>query len=565
MESQIRNSITSGIAWNGIFGAIAVAGAILFLLLGQFLIGPPNIHSARALTLVLEAGVIVYWLLSNPEAYFFRASRVFKWASVAWLSVGFITIPFASFSGAAAFIGHMEWVSHFLTLVALGDFYRRNLISLNHMLAGLILAALGILAYYCYRWILIENPRAYDWVWRAQPFLNIRHFAFLMLPAYVASFFFLVEKRGSWRFLLLLVSSVLLAALIWAGGRASMGSAAIGTGLLLLFGWRRGTIKVSTGVFLALIVVFGALLLSSAFSVDNPRMGLSFNHGRGVGDSADQMSGGRIGLWLSVFSDMSISEWLFGHGADNYRFLPGRLDATVHPHSLFFQVFSAWGFPVAVAIAVGLLWVLGWLVIRVIGTNKGELNEPLQADLFAAIAILLSYLALSMVDGNFYHSWAVLIILPVLALVLIAYLNSTNIDQVDQGVSLSSGWLYVSGALLVLVFVQLINVSTVFGSKVPQPNDWRAALVMAIPYNTIMVERWLGPWERQDQQQMLRLLTWLQDNSALGFRYMLMESEMLARAGYKEASMEKYEQALASAPQEARVKIQEAGPPAGPD
>ncbi|RMJ03952.1 O-Antigen ligase [Marinobacter litoralis] len=544
-------------SWTLILSVLLVVGVVTISLFGQYLMGPPNIHSARALVMLLEVSGLILWLVNKPQALLVGASMAIRLCGVLLLVTGTAGVFFAAHNWGAAIIGQIEWIAHFLVLVALVDVYARGRLSLEGVLLGICVAGLLAISFFAFRWIQMENPADFNWFWGAYPFLHIRHFAFLILPAAISAFYFAVSAERIAKCFGIVSMTVLLAALFWAGGRASVGAALIALLVGLLFvattAHRGSFFKLLLQV---LIVTSAAAAISELFSVNHPGMGLSFNHGREVADTVDAVSSGRLSIWFSVVDNMTWQQWLFGHGVDNYRYLPNRYDETVHPHSWFFQALSAWG-ALAAVVLVGGLWALTLRVIYMQFRIKDR-SKPNDLLFFSGL-ILLSYLVLSLVDGNFYHSWGVLLLLPLLAA---CFCNFYRISATTaQSKSLASGWLYGVAAIIVAVVVQIVNVTTIFRGSVPAPNDWRSQVVLAVPYNTILVANWLEPWQQVDQNEMLRLLRWLQTYSADKYRFMLIESEMLLQEGYKEASLNMYEKAVNSAPARAKKKLIELGPP----
>lgn len=540
--------------------AFAVFTVLLFVLFGQYLIGPPNIHSARVLVMLSELSLIVFWIVSAPKAIIVRALPRIRWALMLWFLVGALGIPFAAFNWASAFVGQLEWFAHFLTLVVLCDFIAKNkVVSLNGVMIGVIMASLFSLAFFSYRWLQLDAPRDHNWVWDAQPFLNIRHVGFLVMPGYLAALHYAMRSNLGVRTLGFIASTLLLAMLFWAGGRASIGAAAFGALLMLLQRLQFERHRFFQYFCVVIAGVLMAVFLSQVFSVNNASMGLSFNHGKEGADTLDGLSSGRVSVWLSVFSDMTLVQWLIGHGVDNYRYLPGRSDITVQPHSLFVQMLSYWGVIVATIIVVG-AW---YFAIRMCFKSWCDISGRRQASatFFTGGVILISYLVLALVDGNFYHSWAVLLILPFFSIALVFLLEGRLDECHKKDKRLSSSWLYGVALLVVITAIQLVNVSTVFGGRTPLPDSWRASLVMAIPYNTLWTEHWLAPWQQQSQDDMIRLLRWLQINANDRYRFMLMEADMLSGAGYDEAAENMYLKALNLAPMQAKKALIDAGPP----
>lgn len=535
-----------------LYSAAYTAASLLLALFGQYLIGPPNIHSARALVMLVETVGIVFWLLSNPKAFLVSVSPPFRIGAGLMLLAGFISVPLAAHNWAAALVGQLEWIAHFLVLVACVDLLARGKLSIEGVMVGLIVAGFVAIMFYTTRWNLMDAPREFQWLWGAEPFLHMRHFAFLTLPAFIAAFYFVINGRALAQKLGVVAMTLLMASLFWAGGRASIGAAVLAILIGLIFAIRLRRVSCRKILVQILIVVVAAAILSELFAVDHNGMGLSINHGREQVQSVDKLSSGRLSIWKSVIDTMSWEQWLYGQGVDNYRYLPGRFDETAHPHSWAFQALSAWGMPVATFLVGGLWLLVGRLLVSFLKDGEGA---TFSRQLPFSTLVVFSYLVLSLVDGNFYHAWGVFLILPFIASCFVGFYQIEDDSRAANNKKMSSGWLYAVGFVVVSVVIQLMNVSTVFDSKVPEPGSWRAQLVMAVPYNAVFVGNWLGAWQDYDQVAMLGLLRWMQSNSADGYRYMLLESEMLLEAGHEQAAENLYDKAIDHAPARAKKAL----------
>lgn len=539
---------------------VVVCLAILFMLFGQYLIGPPNVHSARTLALIVEAGVLIAWLLSSPEAYLWKNSRLFRWIFGVWLLVGFLGVFTASYNSASALVGQLEWMSHLFFIVALVDFHAKKLILPVDLFKGATWAGVAILSYFVYRWNILADPRGYDWGWGPIPFINIRHLAYFILPAFISSLYVTVVTRGWTRKIHFAFAVPLLALLFWAAGRASLAAALIT--LLVVFAYLIFIEKFSKKVLFTLMFgVLVAFALSQSFSVDHPALNHFSSNQKDMETSQkdmevslDAFSSGRVGIWQAQINNMTFGDVLIGQGVDNYKFIPDRADATIHPHSWFVQAWSSWGIIVTALIIIGTLFVIFNLIRNVFVPL--DLND--KRDNFFLLSVLSASLALSMFDGNLYNSWSVSVFATFFASALYHSSPKVSLNNEDStGRSLSSWWLYGTAVLIVMIIIHLINNLTVFGRTVPKPSDWRTSVVMAIPYNTVTVDAWLDVWQKENPAEMLRLLTWLQKNSPHAYRFMLIEADLLDGAGYEKEALQKLDDAIAVSPKNARLELLE--------
>lgn len=541
---------------------LLVAMFILVALFGQYFLGPPNIHSARTLTMMCELIAIVYWLLNSPFGLAWRGFKAIRVFGSLWILIGVIGVAFATYSVASALISEAEWICHFIFFVAMTDLVAKKTVRPRDIFIGLITAFFFVLVFLARRWTVIVDPTHFNWVWGVDPFLNIRHVAFLGLPAFIATLAFVFSRSRVEAMIGTLLAGLFLGCLFWAGGRASIGAALVALFAATIYGFLKHQVPMGRSVGMVVLILGLAFGLAELFHVDNASMGLSLFHGRDEAGTMNQLSSGRWGLWKSAWAEMSIPERLTGIGVDNYRYLPGRLDSTVQPHSVIVQAFASWGLVGSVVFLSG----LAWLVIRVcVQTWKSNQNEALFSwGSTIIVLLLLGSALLSFVDGNLYHSWSTMIVVSILAASLTVSPKSDS-DAVPvvstASKPLGVSWLYVSGILIVVTVLQFMNNAIVFGNRVPAPGSSKAGLVMMLPYNTLTVGQWLPFWQQESQVEMVRLLQWLEDNAADRYRFMLIESQMLTANGYQKEARQKYEQALAWAPKAERIRLEELGPP----
>jgi len=553
---RIQDSVPYRLARHArVIAPTVVCLSILFMLFGQFLIGPPNVHSARTFALIVETVVLVGWLLSSPQALLWRNSHLFRWILSIWLTVGFVGVFFASYNSASALVGQLEWMSHLFFIVALVDLHSRKLLTPLDLFKGVTWAGVVFLAFFLYRWNIMDDPQGYNWSWGAIPFINIRHVAYFILPAFVCSLYVSLISDGWLRKVHIAFAICLLAFLIWTGGRASVAAAILTLIFVCVY-------LISIERFrkqLAILVVLGVVAsfaLTLPFSVDDPALSLFSPSGEVTETNSDfdDFSSGRLGTWQAQLASMSVADMWIGQGVDNYKFIPDRADISIHPHSWFMQAWSSWGIVVTGLIIIGILVIIASLIRRMLSSEKLDVKR----DNFFLLSVLSSSLALSLLDGNLYNSWSVTTFAAFFASAI--YASSPTIgslSKADEKRPLRSWWLYGTSVLVVALAIHLINNMTVFGRSVPKPSDWRASIVMAIPYNTVTVESWLDVWQREDQGDMLRLLSWLQANSPQRHRFMLIEADMLDAAGYEEEALQKLNDAIEVAPKKARKALLE--------
>lgn len=248
-------------------------------------------------------------------------------------------------------------------------------------------------------WMVLDDPYHFDWVYDPPLFVNIRNLGHCLAIGMVcgAWLFFSCHafgKMSGWA--VFLVSSAMLA---WSGSRGSFMAALFGVALLgLVFSWR--AYARLWGILLATLVM--AFFLAALFPVADGSMGWlsALQRTRDVA-GAEALGSGRWAMWKETAGFIAQRPW-FGWGGDAFRVLMG-WRKEIQPHNSLLQVLLEWG----VVGAVSLLLLLGHLlsvalhrfwVVRVAARGSATL-----VSFGLGLALALSLLALSLVDGVFYH------------------------------------------------------------------------------------------------------------------------------------------------------------------
>lgn len=530
---------------------LVMASALLVSLFGQYLIGAYSIFSIKAIVSILEVVIVLLWLARGPGFQAWRALPFFAKAALGgWFFWGVISTLLAAHNVPVAIVGQAEWCLHMLLIAALVDWFGqgRERILADAYVGALCLAGLWVLIYFAWRWINMESPRQYNWFWGALPFLHIRHFSFLFLSAYIASL--LLWNKSLWFSVLTLL---FVGALMWAGGRGALGAAAL--------------ISVAWGVFqvrekrnwswigLLVVVWFLAWPFSEALWVEHPGLGISLLHGRSEDISLDIISSGRLSIWTSVFEQLQGWRLWVGLGTNNYMFMPGRADETVHPHSFYVQAVGDWG-----VVGAGCLLVVIFSVLLAV-TKRNRLwlrsNNVAGEAFFVILLLLTGQLILGGVDGNFYHSWSLMMLCPAFSLLILALVVDQRLNEISSW-SLGKRWVFPAALLVLLSVVQLLNVCSVFSREVPTPDSWRARLVMSFPYNAQTVDKWFPVWMESSPADADRLLRWLQVNSPVGHQFYFLEAKIRRDSNNEPEKVRALiDAAIAVAPKRARKAILE--------
>lgn len=291
-------------------------------------------------------------------------------------------------------IRQLEWFVQIFFSFCLWAFLRnkQRVIIYTHLLVitGFLLVCAGLIFY----WNILPDPHQYDWMTMTPNFINIRHFSHYCTALLIFSTAFLlngsekhISKVGS--FLLL---SLCWSFLFWSGGRAGIGSAAVGLFFVYLIFDKK---KYSIPIIIILSCMVG-YLLSDAFAVENRALG--FVNAIKRSDFNGFLSH-RIELWLVSLKWIK-SSFFFGMGPDAFRFLPNTDFIYDHPHNTMIQFSLDWGVP-GTLLFIGLqlrLMKMGFKIL--LKENTGWL-KGIKLSCFSWIVASLVF---GLVDGIYYFA-----------------------------------------------------------------------------------------------------------------------------------------------------------------
>lgn len=260
---------------------------------------------------------------------------------------------------------------------------------------GLIASCLLCLLAFLITWFSLSAPRHFNWVTEFPFFSNIRHFGHLLAIAVPVAMIFWhkvshyegnAQRTSIW---------LILLALLWmmvfvSGGRgAFLSLVIISICYLLMFPKRAWPLALSIGV---------GLLLSQYFWVSNNSLNLFRFIGHDEGLTLNQLSSGRLVIYLTTLQDWWQHAPFLGFGADYFRFAhyPFSQERIAHPHNSALQLlyfFGIFGF------IIPAFWVIRFL--------KASLTYSKEHKVFILPA--LSALLLSIVDGNFFIAYSTFI------------------------------------------------------------------------------------------------------------------------------------------------------------
>ncbi|MBW0146846.1 O-antigen ligase family protein [Marinobacter arenosus] len=518
------------------FRSALLFGVFPFLLLvsglfSQFFLAVFSSYALGVVAASIELIAVAFWLTNGPT-FTLMKSRAFRIGAGIWVVVGFLSAVLAQYNVTAAIFAQLQWLLHLLFVLALVDLFRKTEEAFLPMQWAVIATSLAVVGFYLSLWFSLESPESFDWFGSPIPFPHIRHFGYIAaLACLVAGVHYyesgLKQVGGA---ISLGVVVVLFAALVWAGGRASIGAVLVGWGVFAVYSLRAGIPWARIGMLA--VAMFAGLLLSNLFAVDDERMGLSMAHGKEVSElSVNQFTSGRLEIWRRSIENVIEYSIPFGVGPSNFRYAPSSFSGTEQAHSVIFQSISDWGV-LGGSVFLGFLVFLVWLVLKSL-IKRGEAAGGFK--LGVAIASVSGYLFLGLFDGNFYYSWSLLLVLPAAAWMLSRELKCTESQAVEAPVSERSPMKAAAGVsfavCLLATLILGVNATTVFSKPEPEVRSWQSELVLTFPVITMNVDQWLKPWLKADTQQGLRLLGWLKRYHREGYKFYLVEAEMLDQIG----------------------------------
>ncbi len=272
---------------------------------------------------------------------------------------------------------------------------------------SLLSAAAVTLLGFSIQWLASDSPETYPWVNHAPFFTNIRHAGAvinMLLPAGLYLFY----RKKTLNIAGFTSVSLLWALLFWMGGRAPVLSSTLVT-LTAIILFPHDRLKLITAV------VTG-LLLAQYFMTDSPSMQLFRLFHVDPEKDLDQISSGRITIYIESLKYWFESSVLLGAGADAYRYItPPILSPGIHhPHNSVIEFLLSFGLIGTVLAAV--------LVIKFISMAKPLIIKAIKKKepsiLLMSALSLCSGLIHSLLSGVLYIPYSIFLFSSVTGILL---------------------------------------------------------------------------------------------------------------------------------------------------
>lgn len=478
---------------------LATVAFLLLLVVGQLGAGMWSVVSLQSVSLWFAFCQLLL-LLAVGRAWMPSLNHPLGWlllAALVWAALGLLVNTEAYESVQWLRLAELVILIGFAGAVAVA--WRNDMIRFEGLMALLLWGGVLVVLQIVRLWLSHDAPRDVYWSWSVTPFLNIRHLAYALVPAWCGGLWFLANGSTSrWlRFALFLF--MLLA--FWAGGRALILAMAMPVAVMIwLPQWRP-----KTGTLLRLFAP--AFFFAALFQVSDPALGVRSLFTRSLGAiSGEAYSSGRLQMWQDVWSHF-LHHPLFGFGPGGYQYMPWNPTNAVQPHNGVLQLLGEFGLA-----GVLVLVALAWASLRVIRVALQSQRDRLDTRFVFILATCAAYLVLVLVDGALFHA------LPMTVSVVLA-VTAWHFagDRVKDFVLLrhlalpaAPAWLPVMTAGLAGgLLLKALLVWADRPEPVPAPESFRATLVKAVPASTYSAGFWLAEWRLTDPGEARDWLDWL--------------------------------------------------------
>jgi O-antigen ligase len=364
-------------------------------------------------TLIAEACVVIAALLSGmrPVAALLRLSTASQIAILVWLAtLAYVNLAVAPFGyGARLFV--LVMLMHGLFALALVDRLAFGWAGLQDRL--LIAVGWGALTYCVVAYGLLWTVRdlsAFDWWQPGVGVSHVRQFAFYGvtcaaigagLAASIASSSGRVRVFTS--FLFIAVGGGMC---LWSGGRAAAGALLLTLALAVAIS-APGTRKRAAWIIATAAVAGTGLSLGwlphETYGLPRILNSVQPNDAGGL----RQYTTGRTQIWVETLQ-LWAERPLMGYGMGQFKFLvPAAVSTYTHPHNAPIQFLFQWGLVGTAAVLV--------MARKAIVEYAATIRAPDSSAGKVAVCLLTGHGAMSMLEGNLFHTYPVSIVILALA------------------------------------------------------------------------------------------------------------------------------------------------------
>ncbi len=398
-----------GQAWRGA-AALKSAPNLVFLGLCALILASSLVHYPTILAFFEMLLVLLYLLVlrRGPKAaYPNEVNPVILGLFGLWfvsVTLSFLTSPYDVASTMTGVLRYQQTMFHVIFFLVLRELFSRYRLPLEWIFIAIAGACciVGIAMA-----IALMKLDSYDGQTAALWFNNppfhghIRHTGYQVAAGISALLVFFVARSGTpvslWTLSVMLLG--LCTFLIWMGGRGSLLSVLVASGLLSMTLRTMGQPSHRLWLALGLSMVLGTVMAQWLVVFPwNGLFDLVERTASAVAEGADEVASGRIALWLSAWTSVKGHLW-FGLGPQAYVFMPNHIFG-IQPHSMVMQFLVEWG----------LLGGLLFSALLAYGFYRGFMLHIVRAgrdqvDLAALAAgtVIVALTFHGLFDGTYYH------------------------------------------------------------------------------------------------------------------------------------------------------------------
>ena len=302
--------------------------------------------------------------------------------------------------------GYLTMCCMVVLFIAMTEVFRRDEGAFLILLRVKSAVVVGVGLFFLLFIYLFQDPELAREVKAAPPvYRHLRHLNYDLFFALPVLVLLLKNNLRTYLVMILLFATCLVA--IWTAGRGMALALLAAFGLARLRYWRAGPTRLE-------LVCGGILILSVlVLMFSGKTLFLDLTTSQTVGaETVNKLSSGRIKIWmasLDMLSKQDLYSQLFGLGPDAFARHGAWRAGIVQPHGSLVQIlleFGATGLLLFVALMVSLIKKAIFLVVE----------SPSDTDVLAAV-LLVGGLVFSLVDGIFYHTVAMVMMVLLIAFV----------------------------------------------------------------------------------------------------------------------------------------------------
>jgi O-antigen ligase len=265
----------------------------------------------------------------------------------------------------------------------------------------------------------IADPLHFPWMDFSVSVISVRQLGFYSAAGFsIAIGLAIYEQNNMRRWMICAAAALAIALSFWSGTRSSVLSSVAALAAILLISSEARTKRSMATIAIALLT--GAAL-SLIYVAPEPDMGLKRIFVSLVASDANHVASGRLEVWKST-SKAIMKRPAFGYGESQFRLTEPTAHGNInHPHNFFLQFLYQWGF-IGGGCFIFLIARLYWKIV--IATRRHpETCLP-------GFMLVTNMLAMSQIEGSFYHPFPVMMSVFGLAFTLAMHDEPVNSDSV---------------------------------------------------------------------------------------------------------------------------------------